>query len=77
MFTNIKCAITTAILSVLIFLLLLEILPKDENGVSLYSSPMTNDKQWFQSIEIVMLGSVFLAFNLNASLFSYCSTWKM
>ena len=88
MLTNIKCAITTAILSVLIFLLLLDILEKytknNTNTVtdgiaplSPYTTLMNDDKNMFQSIEMVMLVSVFLAFNLNNFLFNYCTTLKM
>lgn len=117
MFTNIKCAITTAILSVLIFILLLECLgwlhnklttktgisaqtaqpaqtaqtaqpaqpaqtvtsaqSGGQSSINPYKTLMDDTKPMYESIEMVMLVSVFLAFNVNTFLFNYCSTWKM
>ena len=70
---DVKCAITTAILSVLVYLLL----------VNLLSRVMTEDKkvgdvmentEWYKSMEVLMLVAVFLAFNLNNYLFTSCKS---
>lgn len=68
---DVKCAITTAILSVLIYLLLVNLLSRtwgDEVGKEM------NQTEWFKSMEIIMLVSVFIAFNLNNYLFTSCKS---
>lgn len=65
-----KCAITTAILSVLIYLIMINLLSKDANKVG--KSISEPDVSWYESNEILMLGSVFLGFLLNGYLFQSC-----
>lgn len=70
---NVKCAITTAILSVLVYLLLIHL------GVRVWSEEGNvgkemNNTEWFKSMEIMMLLAVFLAFNLNNYLFTSCKS---
>lgn len=69
---DVKCAITTAILSVLVYLLLVNLLSRvwTEGGVG----REMNDTEWFKSMEVLMLVAVFLAFNLNNYLFTSCKT---
>ena len=68
---DIKCAITTTCLTVLIYMLLSYLLPQifgaDGFGISINES--TN---WLKSIEIVVLVSVFIGFNLNNHFFGSC-----
>ena len=78
---NVKCAITTAILSVLVYLLLVNLLTRvwgsdvgkemtqkitNESGTSVI------ENTWYKSMEVIMLVSVFIAFNFNGYLFSSC-----
>ncbi len=72
MFIDVKCAVTTAILSVLVYLLLVNLLSRvwTEGGVG----KEMNETDWFKSMEIIMLVAVFLAFNLNNYLFTSCKT---
>ena len=70
---NVKCAITTAILSVLVYLLLIHL------GVRIWGEEGNvgkemNNTEWFKSMEIMMLLAVFLAFNLNNYLFTSCKS---
>lgn len=69
---DVKCAITTAILSVLVYLLLVNLLSRvwseDEVGKEM------NQTEWFKSMEVVMLVAVFIAFNLNNYLFTSCKS---
>ena len=65
-----KCAITTAILSVLIYLIIVNLLSKDANKVG--KSMSEQDVSWYESNEIIMLASVFLGFILNGFLFQSC-----
>lgn len=69
---DVKCAITTAILSVLVYLLLVNLLSRvwTEGGVG----REMNETEWFKSMEVLMLVAVFLAFNLNNYLFTSCKT---
>ena len=69
---DVKCAVTTAILSVLVYLLLVNLLSRvwTEGGVG----REMNDTEWFKSMEVLMLVAVFLAFNLNNYLFTSCKT---
>lgn len=67
---DIKCAITTAILSVLVYLLLVDLLSRlwKQGDVG----KEMNQTEWFKSMEVLMLVAVFLAFNLNNYLFTSC-----
>lgn len=69
---DVKCAVTTAILSVLVYLLLVNILSRvwTEGGVG----KEMNETEWYQSMEVVMLVAVFIAFNLNNYLFTSCKS---
>lgn len=68
---DVKCAITTAILSVLVYLLLVNLLSRpwgEDVGKEM------NQTEWFKSMEVIMLVAVFLAFNLNNYLFTSCKS---
>ena len=66
---NLKCAITTAILSVLVYLLLINLLDRVwAPGVG----EEMNKTEWFKSMEVIMLASVFIAYWINGQLFSSC-----
>lgn len=69
---DVKCAITTAILSVLVYLLLVNLLSRvwadGEVGKEM------NQTEWFRSMEVIMLVAVFIAFNLNSYLFTSCKS---
>ena len=68
---DVKCSVTTAILSVLVYLLLVNLLSRVwPAGVG----EEMNKTDWYKSMEIVMLVSVFLAFNLNNYLFTSCKS---
>ena len=69
---DVKCAITTAILSVLVYLLLVNLLSRvmPEGGVG----KEMNETEWYKSMEVLMLVAVFLAFNLNNYLFTSCKS---
>ena len=64
-----KCAVTTSILSVLIYLLMLNMLPKAIGGEV---GKEMNDTEWYKSMEIILLVSVFLAYILNGYMFNSC-----
>lgn len=66
---DVKCSITTAILSVLVYLLVGYILKslKVESGHTL-----DNEKNWLTSMETIMLVSVFIGYNINSMLFNSC-----
>lgn len=66
---DVKCSITTAILSVLVYLLISYILKslKIDAGY-----PLENDKSWITSMETIMLVSVFVGYNINSMLFNSC-----
>lgn len=70
---DVKCAITTAILSVLVYLLLVNLLSRvwTEGNVG---KEMNEGTEWFKSMEVLMLVAVFLAFNLNNYLFTSCKS---
>lgn len=69
---DVKCAITTAILSVLVYLLLVNLMSRvwtdGEVGKEM------NQSEWFRSMEVIMLLAVFIAFNLNNYLFTSCKS---
>ena len=62
-----KCGVTNAILTVLVYLLLLKLLPG--SGKLMHESV-----QWYQSLEVSLLLSALVAFNVNSMLFSACTT---
>jgi hypothetical protein len=75
---DVKCAVTTAILSVLVYLLLVNLLSRvwtqpDELGKSTVGKEM-NDTEWFKSMEVIMLVAVFIAFNLNNVFYTSCKS---
>jgi hypothetical protein len=69
---DVKCSVTTAILSVLVYLLLVNLLsrvwPAETVGVEM------NKTEWYKSMEIVMLVSVLIGYNINFQLFSSCKS---
>lgn len=68
---DLKCSITTAILSVLVYLLLVNLLSRTTmNPVG--KEMNENGSDWYKSMEIMMLISVFIAFNINNYLFTSC-----
>jgi hypothetical protein len=70
---EVKCAVTTAILSVLIFILLVSLFKMNKvEGVG--KSLDEENTEWFKSMEVLMLLAVFIAFNLNTYLFTSCKT---
>ncbi len=69
---DIKCAVTTAILSVLVYLLLVNLLSRVWTDGNVGKE--MNDTEWFKSMEIIMLFAVFIAFNLNNYLFASCKS---
>lgn len=62
-----KCGVTNAILTVLIYLLLLKLLPG--SGKAMSDSP-----NWYESLEVLLLVGALVAFNVNTMLFSACTT---
>ena len=68
---DLKCSITTAILSVLVYLLLVNLLSR--TAMNPVGKEMNeNGSDWYKSMEIMMLVSVFIAFNINNYLFTSC-----
>ncbi len=70
---DVKCAVTTAILSVLVYLLLVNLLSRVWTEGSGVGKEM-NETEWFKSMEVLMLVAVFIAFNLNNYLFTSCKS---
>lgn len=66
---DVKCSVTTAILSVLVYLLLVNLLSRVwPSGVG----EEMNKTEWFKSMEIIMLVSVLIGYNVNSHLFGSC-----
>lgn len=65
---DLKCSVTTAILTVLIYLLIMNILQRGYPGQKFSDSIDNTD--WYKSLEILMLVSVFIAYNINLHLFT-------
>jgi len=62
-----KCGVTNAILTVLVYLLLVKVLPG--------SGKMMNESaNWYESLEVLLLVGSVVAFNVNGMLFSTCLT---
>ena len=70
---DVKCSVTTAILSVLVYLLLVNILSNWAKVGAGIGKEM-NETEWYKSMEIIMLVSVFLAYNINNQLFTSCKS---
>ncbi len=62
-----KCGLTNAILTVLVYLLLLKLMPG--SGELMHESVL-----WYKSLEVLLLLSALVAFNVNTMLFSACTT---
>lgn len=69
---EVKCSITVAIISVLVYLLLINILNRSDS-VKKFGASM-DDTEWYKSMEVMMLVSVFLAYNINTYLFTSCKS---
>lgn len=69
---DVKCAVTTAILSVLVYLLLVNLLSRVWSEYEVGKE--MNETEWFKSMEVLMLVAVFIACNLNNYLFSSCKS---
>jgi hypothetical protein len=64
---NWKCSITLAILTVLVYLLLVNLMTGMMGpGVG------TENVEWYKSMEAVLFYSVLISYNLNQSLFVSC-----
>jgi len=66
---NWKCSTTVAILTVLVYLLLVTLM-KSNFGED--SGRDMNETEWFKSMEFLLFLAVFVAFNLNSQLFNTC-----
>ena len=62
-----KCGVTNAILTVLVYLLLLKLVPSG-------GKPMSESPVWYESLEVMLLVGALIAFNVNSLLFSACVT---
>ncbi len=62
-----KCGVTNAILTVLVYLLLLKLVPN--SGKLMHQSD-----NWYESLEVLLLVGALVAFNVNSMLFSACVT---
>lgn len=67
---DVKCSVTTAILSVLVYLLLVSLFSRSGEEVG----KGMNETEWYKSMEVLMLVAVFLASNLNNYLFTSCKS---
>ena len=68
---DVKCSITVAILSVLVYLLLINIFSRVwEKGVG----EGMDKTEWYKSMEVMMLVAVFLAYIINLNLFTSCKS---
>jgi hypothetical protein len=62
-----KCGVTNAILTVLVYLLLLRLLPGS-------GKLMNESVNWYESLEVLLLVGALVAFNVNSMLFTACVT---
>ena len=69
---EVKCSITVAIISVLVYLLLINILNRSDSANKFGES--MDQTEWYKSMEVIMLVSVFLAYNINTYLFTSCKS---
>ena len=66
---NWKCSVTVAILTVLVYLLLVSLLKSnagEDSGKSL------EETEWYKSMEFLLFLAVFISYNLNSKLFNTC-----
>ncbi len=68
---DVKCAITTAIVSVLVYMLILNIMGRYPSMSEGLGKEMT-ESNTFRSMEFLMLVAVFIGYNLNYRLFDAC-----
>lgn len=62
-----KCGLTNSIVTVLVYLLLLKLMSSG-------GRPMSESSNWYESLEVLLLVSAFVAFNVNGMLFTTCTT---
>lgn len=62
-----KCSLTNAILTVLVYLLLVKLVPNGGNSMSMSGT-------WYESLEVLLLVGSFVAFNVNSMVFSACAS---
>jgi len=65
---DLKCSVTNAILTVLIYLLLIKLIGPNSG------KPLATSPNWYESMEILLLASAIIGFNVNGILFGSCST---
>ena len=63
-----KCGVTNAILTVLVYLLLLKLVGPSSGNL------LNTSANWYESLEVLLLVGALVAFNVNAMLFSACTT---
>ena len=63
-----KCGLTNAILTVLLYLLMLRMFSAQAGR------PLTESAHWYESMEVLLLVSAFVGFQVNSMLFSGCTT---
>jgi hypothetical protein len=69
---NYTCAISTAIISVLIYMFMISMLSAPNMlGIDTGKSIETN-VEWYKSLEVIMLVSIFIGFNINKNLPYWC-----
>lgn len=61
-----KCGVTNAVLTVLVYLLLLKVVGGGAGQA------MANSAHWYEALETLLLVSAFIAFNVNGMVFSAC-----
>lgn len=61
-----KCAVTNAILTVLIYLLVVKMMGPNN------ARPLAESANWYESMEVLLLASAFVGFNVNTLLFGNC-----
>jgi hypothetical protein len=66
---NWKCSTTVAILTVLVYLLLVTMM---KNNFGNDSGKEIDETEWFKSMEFLLFVAVFVAYNLNSMLFTTC-----
>ena len=62
-----KCGVTNAILTVLVYLLILKLLPTA-------GMPLSQSTQWYLSMEVLLLLSALVSYNVNLMLFTACTS---
>lgn len=69
---DVKCSVTTAILTVLVYLLLVNIFSRVYTSGGVGQSMEKPDTEWYKSMEVFVLVSVIIAYNINNYLFTSC-----